>query len=133
MKTLMIALLMVAITAGTAKAQQGGDRNGRPGGGGQMREMMKERIKTELKLTDVQADSVMNVQQDFQMKSRDVRMSNNLSEADKTTKMKQLEDERKAKLKGVLNEEQSAKLEAFYENMRKMREQRQGQRPADNQ
>ena len=129
----MMALLMVAITSGAAIAQQSGDRPARVGGGGQMREIMKERIKTEMRLTDVQVDSVMSVQQDFQMKSRDVRMSNNLSEADKTVKMKQLDEERKTKLKTTLNEEQFKKLEEFYENMRKMREQRQGQSPVSNQ
>ena len=120
----MIAVFFFALTTVTAMAQDN-ERANR--GGGQMQEMMKERLKTDLKLTDVQIDTVFNVQRDFQMKSRDVRLSNNLSEADKAVKMKQLDEERKTKLKTTLNDDQFKKLEEFYENMRKMREQRQGQ------
>ena len=126
----MIAVFFFALTTVTAMAQ---DRERANRGGGQMQEMMKERLKTDLKLTDAQIDTVFGVQRDFQMKSRDVRMSNNLSEADKTVKMKQLDEERKTKLKTTLNEEQFKKLEEFYENMRKMRAQRQGQSPVNNQ
>ena len=126
----MIAVFFFAFTTVTAMAQNS-ERANR--GGGQMQEMMKERLKTDLKLTDAQIDTVFSVQRDFQMKSRDVRMSNNLSEADKTVKMKQLDEERKTKLKTILNDDQFKKLEEFYENMRKMREQRQGQSPVNNQ
>ena len=125
----MIAVFFFVLTTVTAMAQNS-ERANR--GGGQMQEMMKERLKTDLKLTDAQIDTVFSVQRDFQMKSRDVRMSNNLSEADKTVKMTQLDEERKTKLKTTLNEEQFKKLEEFYENMRKMREQRQGQSPVNN-
>ena len=124
MKTLMMALFFFALTTVTAMAQDS-ERANRSGG--QMQEMMKERLKTDLKLTDAQIDTVFIVQRDFQMKSRDVRMSESISADDKKNKMLQLNEERKTKLKTTLNDEQFKKLEEFYENMRKMREQRQGQ------
>ena len=124
MKKLMIAVFFFALTTVTAMAQDS-ERANRSGG--QMQEMMKERLKTDLKLTDAQIDTVFIVQRDFQMKSRDVRMSESISADDKKNKMLQLNEERKTKLKTTLNDEQFKKLEEFYENMRKMREQRQGQ------
>ena len=120
----MIAVFFFALTTVTAMAQDS-ERANRSGG--QMQEMMKERLKTDLKLTDAQIDTVFIVQRDFQMKSRDVRMSESISADDKKKKMLQLNEERKTKLKTTLNDEQFKKLEEFYENMRKMREQRQGQ------
>ncbi|WP_207492454.1 hypothetical protein [Aridibaculum aurantiacum] len=122
MKKMFFAICILALTAGSVMAQTG-ERGGRARGG-QMNEMMKERLKSELKLTDAQTDSVVAIQQEFQSKAREVRMSQDLSEDDKKKKMEALEAERQAKYKTILNEEQQIKLNAFYENMRKMREQR---------
>lgn len=130
MKKILFTVLVLAVSAITVMAQQG-QGGGRPGTG-QMREMMRDRLKTELKATDAQADSILAIQQGFQMKARDVRMDQALSADDKKTKMTALESDRKTKLQAVLSAEQVTKVEELYENMRKMREQRGQQRQGGN-
>lgn len=121
MKKIIIAVFILAATAGTAMAQPG---NGK--GGEKMREMMREKIKTELQLTDAQTDSVQAVQHDFQLKTRSLRMDSNLSTDEQKEKMKELNQQRKARLKSILSEEQVTKLEEMVEKQRALRQQRQG-------
>lgn len=129
MKKLLFAVFILAISAGTALAQPG-NRNGK--GGAQMREMMREKMKTELQLTDAQTDSVQAVQHEFQLKTRSIRQDSKLSEDEKKTKLKELNLARKANLKSILSEEQMAKLEEMMEKQRNLRQQRQGNRDIDN-
>lgn len=89
-----------------------------------MNEMMKQRLKDEIKLTDVQIDSVMAIQGDMQGKNRQIRMDESMNEDQKKTKMDVNMAERKARLKNSLSEEQITKLDAMYEEMRKMRQNR---------
>jgi hypothetical protein len=124
MKKIFMMLLVVAISAGAAVAQDG---NRPQRDGGKMREAMKEKLKTDLKFTDVQVDSIMSIQQEFMGKNREVRTNTALSDDDKKAKMQELNEARKKRLKTILNEDQSKQLEEFYENMRKNREPRQGQ------
>jgi protein CpxP len=127
MKKLLLVLFVAALASTATFAQDGAGGGDRAARGKEMREAMRTRLKDELKLTDVQADSVMSIQQDFQMKNRAIRQDQALSDDDKKAKTKDLETERNKKLKGILSDEQMTKLEAYNENMRKMREQRQGQ------
>lgn len=112
----MVCLLTISTIAVQAQAQQE-----RPGSG-RMNEMMKQRLKDELKLTDVQIDSVLAIQGDMQMKNRALRQDENMSEDQKKAKMDANIAERKARLKSNLSEEQIAKLDAMYEEMRKARQ-----------
>lgn len=119
---LSICILFTALTFTYAQ-------DNRPAGGGQNRgtgrEAAKQRIKDELKLTDAQADSLMVVQQEFQMKNRELSSNTSISADDKKAKSKEFDSARRTKLKTFLNEDQLTKLDAYYENMRKIREQRQ--------
>ena len=115
---LMVCLLTVCTIAVNAQTPQD-----RPGGG-RMNEMMKQRLKDEIKLTDVQIDSVMAIQGDMQVKNRQIRMDESMNEDQKKTKMDVNMAERKARLKNSLSEEQITKLDAMYEEMRKMRQNR---------
>jgi flagellar motility protein MotE (MotC chaperone) len=116
-----LCILFAAVTFVSAQDRPAGGQ-----GRGAGAEAARQRIKDELKLTDAQADSLTAIQREFQVKNREVMTNTTLSDDDKKTKTKELDTARRTKLKGFLNDEQLSKLDAYYENMRKMREQRQG-------
>lgn len=120
MKKLFVMICLLTITCISVNAQAPQDRPG----GGRMNEAMKQRLKDEMKLSAVQVDSVMAIQGDMQMKSRQIRMDETMNDDQKKAKMEVVTAERKARLKGSLSDEQIAKLDAFYEEMRKMRQSR---------
>lgn len=107
-----------------------------PGGGGggdpeAMKARMKERIKPMLVqqagVSDTEADKILDINFDFQMKSRPIRMDQALSEDDKKKKMKEAEDTRDAAMKAIpLTEEKMVKVKAFYEEMRKRQQEGRG-------
>jgi hypothetical protein len=104
-----------------------------PGGGDPevMKARMKERIKPMLVqqagVSDAEADKILDINFDFQMKSRPIRMDQALSEDDKKKKMKEAEDARDASMKAIpLTEEKMAKVKAFYEEMRKRQQEGRG-------
>ena len=129
MKKIFIAVLLVIVATGTAMAQPG-SRDGR--GGREMREAMREKMKTELQLSDAQADSVQAVQHEFQMKLRDLRQNHYLNEEQRKAAAKELNEKRKAKIKTILSDEQAQKLEEMMEKQRSMRQERQGMRNGNN-
>jgi hypothetical protein len=92
---------------------------------------MKERIKPMLVqqagVSDAEADKILDINFDFQMKSRPIRMDQALSEDDKKKKMKEAEDARDAAMKAIpLTEEKMVKVKAFYEEMRKRQQEGRG-------
>jgi hypothetical protein len=106
-----------------------------PGGGDPeaMKARMKERVKPmlmeQVKVTDAEADKIIDASFDFQMKSRPIRMDQSLSEEDKAKKMKELEAVRDKAYKAIpLTDEKIVAVNAFYDEMRKrMQQQRGGQ------
>jgi hypothetical protein len=127
MKKIIALLTIVGCIASTSVMAQGG------GGGqqmdpAQMLEMMKQRIKPQLiektKLSDSEADKVIEIQLWVQTQGRGLR---DLSEEERATKQKETADERKKKLKAVpLTDDQIKAVDDFYEEMRKNRPQRGG-------
>jgi len=103
------------------------------GGGGQMDpaqmlEMMKQRVKPQLiektKLTDAQADKVLEIQLWSQGETRGMR---DLSEDERAAKMKTVNEEKTKKFKAIpLTDDQIKSVNDFYEEMRKNRPQRGG-------
>ena len=127
MKKIIALLTIVGCIASTSVMAQGG------GGGqqmdpAQMLEMMKQRIKPQLmektKLSDTEADKVLEIQLWAQAQNRGLR---DLSEEERTAKRKETADERKKKLKAVpLTDDQIKAVDDFYEEMRRNRPQRGG-------
>lgn len=116
----LLAILTIAFccTLTTAMAQGGGQMDP-----AQMLEMMKQRVKPQLiektKLTDAQADKVLEVQLWSQLQMRGLR---DLSEDDRAKKMKETNDEREKKLKAIpLTDDQIKAVNDFYEEQRKNR------------
>jgi Spy/CpxP family protein refolding chaperone len=102
-----------------------------PGGGQQMDpakmlEMMKERVKPQLmektKLTDTQADKVLEIQVASQGAMRGMR---ELSDEERMAKMKSIREENNKKFKAIpLTDDQIKAVNDFYDEMRKNRMQR---------
>jgi len=127
MKKIIALLTIVGCIATTSVMAQGG------GGGqqmdpAQMLEMMKQRIKPQLiektKLSDAEADKVLEIQLWAQSQGRGLR---DLSEDERAAKQKETADERKKKMKAIpLTDDQIKAVDDFYEEMRRNRPQRSG-------
>ncbi|TAF52511.1 MAG: hypothetical protein EAZ62_05885 [Sphingobacteriia bacterium] len=98
-----------------------------PGGGqmdpAQMLEMMKQRVKPAMiektKLTDAQADKVLEIQLWSQGEMRGMR---EMSEDERAAKMKTVNEEKAKKMKAIpLTDEQIKAVNDFYEEMRRNR------------
>jgi hypothetical protein len=127
MKKIIALLTMVGCIAATNVMAQGfgGGQQMDPA---QMLEMMKQRIKPQLiektKLSDSEADKVLEVQLWAQSQGRGLR---DLSEEERAAKQKETADERKKKLKAIpLTDDQIKAVDDFYEEMRRNRPQRGG-------
>jgi hypothetical protein len=84
---------------------------------------MKQRLKDDLKFTDLQADSIVAIQQEFRPKMRDIFMDQSLSQDDKKAKMTPLTDARDKRIQAVLGDDLFKKYQDWAE---KNRQQRQG-------
>ncbi len=109
---LSICFLFGALTFVTAQQGQGG------GKGAKRMAQMKQRLKDEVKLTDVQIDSVMAINQVYQPKQREIRMDQSMSDTDKQTKMKAMNDERAKRIEAAIGKEASAKVQEFNAKQR---------------
>jgi len=118
----IIAIILVA-SFNTLMAQP-------PGGGGQqmdpaqMLEMMKQRVKPQLiektKITDAQADKVLEIQLASQGSMRGMR---DLSEEERAAKMKEIREGNNKKFKDIpLTDDQIKAVNDFYDEMRKNRQ-----------
>lgn len=123
MKKVILSVCFVVAMAGFASAQQGGGQGGMTP---ERMAQMKQKMKDELQLTDVQADSVMAIQRTFMPKTRDLRMDQTMSDTDKQTKMAVINDERNKRLETSLGKDVAQKVEDYYT---KMRQNGGGQRP----
>ncbi len=98
------ALIIALFTASSAIAQGGGMR----GDTAAMRQAMEARLakmKTDLNLTDVQADSIKAISMEFMAKRRDMFMdpaNQGLSREDRMAKMQPLMDAQNARIQAVL-------------------------------
>lgn len=90
-------------------------------GGGNVREMMKQRLKDSLQLTTAQIDSVTAIQQEYQPRIRQLRTDTNLDEESKKTEITTIRKEIRTRLKTVLSEEQITKLEEMEATMRRQK------------
>ena len=123
-KILMLTLLVAALGTTTVQAQGGGG-NADPAA---MMARMKERLKPQLiekvKLTDAQADKVVEINFETQRQRRELR---ELGEDDRKKKSAELDAERNKKLAAIpLTEEQVKGVNDFFEEMRRNMPQRGG-------
>ncbi|GAA4751482.1 hypothetical protein [Flavisolibacter ginsenosidimutans] len=114
-KFLLMATLFAAVATTSASAQ---------GGGGMTPEQRAERMKqmkTELiakaKISDAEADKVMQIQQESRQGMRGLR---DLSQEDRQKKMDEIKAENDKKFKAIpLTDDQVKAVDAFYEEQMK--------------
>ncbi|PWT78114.1 MAG: hypothetical protein C5B59_02430 [Bacteroidetes bacterium] len=82
---------------------------------------MRQKMKDDLKLTDVQADSVSNIQREFMPKRREVFADQTLSEADKKTKLQSINEEANKRIQAVLGDDLFRKYQDWWEKNRPQR------------
>jgi hypothetical protein len=119
MKKLFVlaAFCATLFIANSASAQGGGDPQ-------QMRQRMIERVKPQLvektKLTDAEADKVLDIYMSAQPQRREIRMDQSMSNEDKAKKMAAIEEEIGKKYKAIpLTDEKLKAVNEFFEDMRK--------------
>ena len=122
-KIISLAVFALALSLGNAQAQGMGQMDP-----AQMLEMMKQRVKPQLiektKLTDAQADKVLEIQLWSQGEMRGMR---DMSEEERATKTKTVNEEKTKKFKAIpLTDDQIKAVNDFYEEMRRNRPQRGG-------
>ena len=89
----------------------------------QMKEMMKQRLKDSVGLSDVQVDSVISIREEMQPKMKAVMKDESLKDDDKKSKMEAMKKEMYDRFtKAGLTPEQVKKIKEMDERMRdKMR------------
>jgi hypothetical protein len=123
-KLFFLVVLFTMVYSTKVVAQQNGDRD--PAA---MMQRMKERIKPSLiektKLTDAQADKVIEINFSNQRKRRDIRMDQTLTDEERTKKNTELLEAQNASLKAIpLTDDQVKDVNTFFEEMRKEQMQR---------
>jgi hypothetical protein len=90
---------------------------------------MKQKLKTELKMTDVQADSVTAINMSYRPQMMEIFQDQSLSQDDKKAKMKTIVDQADTRLQPVLGDSLLAQYKDWRKkNMQQMR----GGRPGNN-
>lgn len=125
-KLLLLAGLFTVLFTTSASAQ--GGQGGDPAA---MKQRMKERVKPQLlektKITDEQADKVLDIYMDAQPQRREVRMDQSLSDDDKAKKMAAIDADMTKKYKAIpLKDDEVKSVTTFFEEMRKNNPQRNG-------
>ncbi len=121
-KLLLLASLFTILFTASASAQ-GGQGGGDPAA---MKQRMIERVKPQLlektKITDDQANKVLDIYMEAQPQRREVRMDQAMSEEDKSKKMAVIDADVTKKYKAIpLTDDQVKSVNTFFEDMRKNR------------
>lgn len=124
-KLLVLASLFTILFTASASAQ-GGQGSGDPAA---MKQRMIERVKPQLlektKITDDQANKVLDIYMEAQPLRREVRMDQAMSEEDKGKKMEAINADVTKKYKAIpLTDDQVKSVNTFFEDMRKNTPQR---------
>ena len=83
---------------------------------------MKQKLITDLKLTDVQADSVVAINMDFMPQRREIFQDQSLSADDKKAKMKAISDQADKRIQPVLGDSLFKQYQEWrVKNMQQMR------------
>ena len=82
---------------------------------------MKQKMKDDLKLTDVQADSISAIHADMRPKMREIYQDQSLSDDDKKAKFKALNDQANTRIKAVLGDDLFKKYQDWWQKNRPQR------------
>jgi len=82
------------------------------------KEAMRQMLKDSLHLTDVQADSVISIRQEFMGKIKDIMKDTSVSADQRKEQMKPLREEMKTRLSTILTKDQMKKMREMQQEMR---------------
>ena len=111
------ALVVALFTFSSAAHAQRGDTAAMR----QRQEAQMQKMKDDLKLTPVQADSLKAISADFQPKLREIFMDQSLSQEDRRAKMGPLNEERNKRIKAALGDDMFKKYQDWMEQNRPQR------------
>lgn len=122
MKKILLTSVIILACACTSFSQKFGIGGVHRGGTSPVnKQRMAEKLKTEFQLTDDQANAVVVIQQDYQLKARSVKIDTKTSEQEKKEKLQPIEAERNEKLKKFLTDEQISKVNEVTKQTNRMR------------
>lgn len=120
-KTFLIAFIIV-LCASASFAQKftiGGVHRG--GTSPVNKQKMVEKLKSEFKLTNDQANTVVTIQQDYQLKARSIKIDTQTTDKEKKEKLQPVTEERNQRLKKILTDEQINKIDEVTKEVNKSR------------
>ena len=120
-KFLFLTLILGAIISTTAHAQPAGDP---PTMLQQMKEKQRPGLVEKVGLTEAQADKVIEL--NYEMRMQASRELKDLNEADRATKMAELQAAKEKKFAEFLTPEQIKAMNAYYEEMGKNMQRKSG-------
>ena len=126
MKKVILTTIVIVLCASASFSQKftiGGVHRG--GTSPVNKQKLAERLKSEFKLTDDQANTVVTIQQDYQLKTRAVKIDTQTSDKEKKEKLQPIVEERNQKLKKFLTDEQIEKVDEVIKEANRTRGQRQ--------
>lgn len=113
-KIFMAVALIVAVSSVSAVYAQQQDPAARAAA-------MKQKMKDDLKLTDVQADSVAAIQQEFRPQMREVYQDQSMSQDDKKAKLLGINDQANKRIHAVLGDDLFKKYQDWWQKNRPQR------------
>jgi len=127
MKKLFVTMVALFTLSAAVMAQPGGGGGNPEERAKRMKEMIRPQLMDKTKLTEDQANKVIDAYQKAQQETRAVRMNADLTDDDKKVKVKAINETRTKELKAIpLTDDQIKSVESFYEEMRKNMPQRGG-------
>ncbi|MEJ0084032.1 MAG: hypothetical protein WDM78_24525 [Puia sp.] len=109
------AFFLIAILTSAGSFAQAGDPAARAA-------QMKQKLITELKMTDVQADSVVAINTSYRPQMRDIFQDQTLSQDEKKAKMKAITDQADKRIQPVLGDPLFKQYQEWRaKNMQQMR------------
>lgn len=114
-KFFFLIVLVIFSEVASSQVVVGGVR--RRGTSLDMDDKLKQRLKTDLKLTDSEADSVAMVHQNYSFKLRAVEMDTKISEQERKSQLSSLETARRGELQRILKKDQLQKLEGMRDKL----------------
>lgn len=115
------AVIVIALLSGTSTYAQMGGGRGDTAAMRQRQEQMLQQLKTDLKLTDVQSDSVSAIQKEFQAKRRAIFMDQSVSREDRMAQMQPITDAMNKRLQAALGNDLFAKYQTWMQDHRPQR------------
>jgi hypothetical protein len=114
------AFILIATFTSVNCFAQGGDQAARAA-------QMKQKLMTELKMTDVQADSVVAINSSYRPQMREIFRDQTLSDDDKKAKMKVITDQADKRIQPILGDPLFKQYQDWRaKNMQQMRSGRAG-------